>query len=131
MGETRYLKEAEKFEIQVYKKPKDIRALKKTHVSFSGSPKKHPYDPEKVILVADPYSTQNLYYEFNKNDISYVEELPNIVDREGQTVTMVRVWIEKMHFYRRYEYIRLLYQSLRFRHQLSTLDAPESMLCCL
>ncbi len=96
MPETVYLKEAEKFEIQAYKRPKDIKTLRKTHVSFSGSPKKHPYDSEKVILVADPYSAQNTYYEFYKDDISYVEELPNIVDLEGQTVTMVRVWIKKL-----------------------------------
>jgi inorganic pyrophosphatase len=96
MPETVYLKEAEKFEIQAYKRPKDIKSLRKTHVSFSGSPQKHPYDSEKVIIVADPYSTQNTYYEFYKDDISYVEELPNIVDLDGQTVTMVRIWIKKL-----------------------------------
>ena len=96
MSETVYLKEVEKFEIQTYERPKDIKTLRKTHVSFSGSPKKHPYDSEKVILVADPYSTQNTYYEFYKDDISYVEELPNIVDLDGQTVTMMRVWIKKL-----------------------------------
>jgi len=96
MPETRYLKEAEKFEIQAYKRPKDSKALRKTHVPFSGSPKRHPYDPDKVILVADPYSTQNIYYEFNKVDISYVEELPSIVNLEGETITMVRIWMKKM-----------------------------------
>ena len=96
MPETRYPKEAEKFEIQAYKRPKDGKAFRKTHVPFSGSPKRHPYDPEKVILIADPYNTQNLYYEFNKVDISYVEELPSIVNLEGETITMVRIWIKKM-----------------------------------
>jgi inorganic pyrophosphatase len=76
--------------------PKDIKTLRKTHVSFAGSPKMHPYDTEKVILVADPYSTQNTYYEFYKNDVSYVEEMPNIVDQDGQAVTMVRIWIKKL-----------------------------------
>jgi inorganic pyrophosphatase len=88
--------EAVKFEIQTYRRPKDSKALKKTHVAFSGSPQRHPYDPEKVILVADPYSTHNLFYEFHKVDIAYVEELASIVNLEGETVTMVRVWIKKM-----------------------------------
>jgi hypothetical protein len=91
-----YPQEAEKFQIQAYKKPKDIRLMRKTHVSFSGSPKKHPYDPERVILVADPFSTNNLFYEFNKEDISYVEELTSLVTEDGETIPMARVWVKKM-----------------------------------
>ncbi len=96
MGTDNYPQEAPKFQIQAYEKPKDIRLVRKTHVSFSGSPKKHPYDSEKVILVADPFSTSNLFYEFTKKDISYVEELPSLVNQEGETLTMVRVWVKKM-----------------------------------
>ena len=88
--------ESAKFQIQAYKKPKDIHVLRETHVSFSGSPQKHPYDPEKVILIADPFSSINAYYEFNKDDISYVEELPNIVNLDGEVITVVRVWVKKM-----------------------------------
>ena len=91
-----YPQESAKFQIQAYKKPKDIHVLRETHVSFSGSPQKHPYDSEKVIMIADPFSTNTLYYEFNKDDISYVEELPNIVNLDGDTMTMVRVWVKKM-----------------------------------
>ena len=85
-----------KFQIQAYKKPEDLRVLKETNVSFSGSPRKHPYDSDKVILIADPFSTNNLYYEFSKADISFVEELPNLVSLDGDTITLVRVWVKKM-----------------------------------
>lgn len=91
-----YPQEALKFQIQAYKKPKDLHVLRKTHVSFSGSPRKHPYNSNKVILIADPFSTNNLYYEFSKDDISYVEELPNLVDLDGSTFAMVRVWVKKL-----------------------------------
>jgi inorganic pyrophosphatase len=91
-----YPQEAVEFHIQAYKKPKNIHILKETHVPFSGSPKKHPYDSDKVILVADPFSTHTVYYEFNKDDISYLEELPNLVNLEGETITMVRIWVKKM-----------------------------------
>ena len=96
MATDNYPQEAPKFQIQAYEKPKDIRLMRKTHVSFSGSPKKHPYDSDQVILVADPFSTNNLFYEFTKEDISYVEELPNLVNQDGDTITMVRVWVKKM-----------------------------------
>lgn len=86
----------EKFEIDTYKRPKDFKELFKTHVPFSGSPQRHPYDPQKVILIADPYSTHTYYYEFNTGDISYLEELPSIVNSEGQSIIMVRVWVKKM-----------------------------------
>ena len=91
-----YPQEALKFQIQAYKKPKDLHVLRKTHVSFSGSPQKHPYDTKKVILVADPFSTNNLYYEFDKDDISYVEELPNLVNIDGSAIAVVRVWVKKL-----------------------------------
>jgi inorganic pyrophosphatase len=91
-----YPQEALKFEIQAYKTPKDLHVLRNTHVSFSGSPQKHPYDTDKVIIIADPFSTNNLYYEFNKNDISYVEELSNLVDIDGSAIAVVRVWVKKL-----------------------------------
>jgi inorganic pyrophosphatase len=91
-----YPQEAASFQIEAYKKPRDLHVLKKNHVSFTGSPKKHPYDSGKVILIADPFSSSNLYYEFNKDDISYVEELPNLVNLDGETIAVVRIWVKKL-----------------------------------
>jgi hypothetical protein len=86
----------EKFEIELYKTPKDKKSLAKSNVSFSGSPQKHPYDADKVILVVDPYCSNTFYYEFNKADITFVEELPNIVNLYGDVFPMVRIWVRKM-----------------------------------
>ena len=96
MSSANFPRKSQKFEIQAYKKPKDLRSIKKTHVSFSGSLRKHQYDPDKIILVPDPYSTHTFCYEFKIDDISYVDELPNLVNMEGETVTMARIWIKKM-----------------------------------
>jgi inorganic pyrophosphatase len=96
MSAPHFPQETKKFEVEAYRRPKNSKELRKTHVPFSGSPLKHPYDPEKVILVADPYSSHPFYYEFKSSDISYMEELPNIVDVEGETVTVVRIWVKKM-----------------------------------
>jgi inorganic pyrophosphatase len=93
---TTFLQQAKKFEIQTYKKkPGNLAELKKTHVPFAGSPLRHPDDSEKIFLVADPYSTNTFYYEFKVADISYMEEIPNIVNIEGETVPMVRIWVKK------------------------------------
>ena len=98
MGTKNFPQQVKKFEVEAYKKPKNLRdrELRKTHVAFSGSPLKHPYDPKKVILVPDPYGGNPFYYEFNNDDISYVEKLPSIVNADGETVNMVRFWVKKM-----------------------------------
>ncbi|OQX20859.1 MAG: inorganic pyrophosphatase Ppa [Desulfobacteraceae bacterium IS3] len=92
-----FLQEAKKFEIQIYrkKKPYNLEELKQNHVSFSGSPLRHPTDAEKIVLVADPYSGNAFYYEFKVSDISYMEELPNLVNPEGETIPMSRIWVKK------------------------------------
>jgi len=92
---TNLMQKVLKFEIQSYKKPTSVQDLRKSHVPFSGSPRKHPYDPDKVILVIDPYSTSSLFYEFNTADISYVEELPNLVNMDEEAVVMTRIWVKK------------------------------------
>ncbi len=96
MTSDSYPQEAVEFHIQAYKKPKNIHVLKESHVPFSGAPQKHPYDSTKVILVPDPFSTYTLYYEFNRADVSFLEELPNLVNLEGETISMVRLWVKKM-----------------------------------
>jgi inorganic pyrophosphatase len=98
LEEAKDLEKSHRFEIQAYKKPKNIKSLRETHVPFAGSPQKHPHDPKKVVLVADPYSTSPFYYEFRLKDIAYAEELPSLVDLEGNTLTMVRIWIQKGAF---------------------------------
>ncbi len=90
-----YLQEAHKFEIQAYQKPKDVRELKKTHVAFSGALRKHPHESAKIILVSDPFSSATFYYEFATDDISYAEEMPNLVTPEGEAIRMVRIWVKK------------------------------------
>jgi len=83
------------FEIQAYERPTDYGELRKTHVPFSGSPQKHPYDPEKVVLIIDPVGGNFSYYEFTADDISYAEELPSIVNLDGETIMMARIWVKK------------------------------------
>ena len=91
----KFLQQSKKFEIEAYKKPGDLKELRKTHVPFSGSPSIHPYDAQKVILVPDPYSTSPFYYEFKSEDIAFIERLPSIVTLDGDTLKMARLWVKK------------------------------------
>ena len=91
----KFLQKAETFELQQYDKPKNVEELRKEHVPFSGSPQKHPYDEEKVLLVSDPYSSNTSFFEFRADDIAFVEDQVNIVDIDGETIHMVRVWVKK------------------------------------
>jgi len=90
----KFLQEPKKFEIERVDPGKDSIDLKKNHVPFSGSPHKHPYDENKFILLVDPYHA-SLYYEFNNEDVDFVEELASIVNIQGEMVNMVLVWVKK------------------------------------
>jgi hypothetical protein len=96
MQTKNFPQKVKKFEMEAFERKKNSKELRKTHVPFSGSPLKHPYDPKKVILVPDPYGRNPFYYEFKRDDITYAEGLPNIVDVRGKTITMIRFWVKKM-----------------------------------
>jgi hypothetical protein len=49
MAIKNFPQEVKKFAIETYERPKNLKELRKTHVSFSGSPLKHPNDPNKII----------------------------------------------------------------------------------
>jgi hypothetical protein len=89
------IQKAEKFEIEKYQQPKDALSLSKTHVPFTGSPQKHPLDPEQILLIPDPYRDIGPYLEFSRKDITHVEKLATIVNMAGETVAMMRLWVKK------------------------------------
>ena len=62
---------------------------------FYGSPRNHPYDDDKIILIADPYSCNTIYYEFKNCDIAFIEEKPHIVNLDGDDIATVIVWVLK------------------------------------
>jgi inorganic pyrophosphatase len=95
MDTTGSIQKAMKFDIEKYAAPTDVRTLLRTHAPYTGSPQKHPLDRERIILIPDPYNAQSPYLEFDKNDVTHVEKLPNVVDLDGGTVTMARIWVKK------------------------------------
>jgi len=92
MSIKKYLKTEPLNEIIKYSSHKDYST---NGVAFTGAPKKHPFDKEKLILISDPFSTHTSFYEFNISDILHVDELSNLVTETGDALKTVRIWIRK------------------------------------
>lgn len=95
MPVTHFLQKTEKLELNCYREPHDINELRLEHVPFTGAVFKHPHDPEKIILVPDPFSPNTLYYEFRSSDVHYAEEMPNIGGLGGEVILVARIWVRK------------------------------------
>jgi hypothetical protein len=72
-------------------------------IAFTGTPKKHPYDEHRIVLVVDPFSSHTNFFEFNISDIAAVEEIPSLATEEGTNVKMVKVWVKKGSIGMKYE----------------------------
>ena len=81
--------------LQKYSAGVDRDELFARFVSFAGAPRKHPYDPNRILLVTDPFSMHTSFYEFESEDIVYAEEINTLVTPDGETVNMVRIWVRK------------------------------------
>ena len=68
--------------------------LEEVAVAFTGSIG-NSRDPDRVLLINDPFSQQGFFYEFRAADILYAEEQPSLTMPDGSTCTMVRLWIRK------------------------------------
>jgi len=95
MKTSKFLKKAKNFDLVKYQRPANYEELKQIHIPFSGSPRHHPHEQDKVILLVDPYANNFIYYEFKNDDIGFVENLPNIVSVDGEDVPMAMLWIKK------------------------------------
>ncbi len=85
-----YLESSPLYEISVYKK-----AVPQDAVPFIGSPRKHPYEKEKCILVHMRKNESPLIIEFKLADIINVEETKTEVDDTGKSLYLVRLWIRR------------------------------------
>ena len=88
MGNASYLESFPLFEIAKY-----AGAPPKDSTAFSGYPRKHPYDLDKLILVFDPLGKQPTLMEFKLTDVVYVEDLPSAVTESGEGVRLVKIWV--------------------------------------
>ena len=93
-----YLESEPFFEIQRY-----TSAPPQDAVAFVGTPRKHPYDDAKFILVGDPTLESPGVYEFLVGDVVHAEDLASPVTENGESYPRVRIWIRRGSVGIRYE----------------------------
>ncbi|HSV55692.1 MAG TPA: hypothetical protein VLH39_01105 [Magnetospirillaceae bacterium] len=93
-----YLDSEPFFEIQRY-----ISSPPQDAVVFTGTPRMHPYDDRKFILVGDPTADEPVIFEFLAGDIVHAEDLASPVTQSGETYPRVRLWIRRGSMGIRYE----------------------------
>ena len=64
-------------------------------VPFTGYPRAHPSDKNKIILVYDPLGDEPAVLEFKLEDILFVDEVPSAVTEDGEGVPLVKIWVRR------------------------------------
>jgi len=64
-------------------------------IPFTGYPRTHPSEKNKLILVYDPLGNEPVVLEFKLDDILFVEEVPSAVTEAGEGVPLVKLWIQR------------------------------------
>ena len=64
-------------------------------VPFTGYPRVHPSEKNKLILVNDPLGAEPTVLEFKLEDVLFVEEVPSAVTEAGEGVPLVKLWIKR------------------------------------
>jgi hypothetical protein len=67
----------------------------KDGVPFTGYPRQHPAEKNKLILVYDPLGANPAVIEFMLDDVLYVEEAHSAVTESGEGVILVKLWIRR------------------------------------
>ncbi|MBU0937267.1 MAG: hypothetical protein KKI09_04135 [Spirochaetes bacterium] len=110
MSISRYI-DSPFFEVQAYRSdpPQDA-------VSFIGSPRKHPYDDSKIILIMEESTSDSAILEFRTADVLGAQEMPSPVNAEGESYSLVRLWVRRKAVGIRYEPFEVD-EPLHFMHE--------------
>jgi hypothetical protein len=90
MGVLSYLKYLPLNEIAKY-----TEGPPKNGVPFTGYPKQHLVEKDKIILVYDPLGANPAIMEFKIDDVLFIEEVHSAVTESGEGVPLIKLWIRK------------------------------------
>jgi hypothetical protein len=76
--------------------------------AFVGGLRKHPYDPDKCLLMTAEqekphWLDEGVIIEFRIADVLAADELPSPVNEEGAARSLVRLWVKRGAIALRYE----------------------------
>jgi len=64
-------------------------------IPFTGYPRVHPSEKNKLILVYDPLGEEPVALEFKLEDILFVDEVPSAVTEAGEGIPMIKLWVRR------------------------------------
>ena len=67
----------------------------KDALPFTGYPRQHPTEKNKIILVYDPLGPAPTVMEFKIDDVLFAEEIPSAVTEDGEGVPLIKLWIRR------------------------------------
>jgi inorganic pyrophosphatase len=67
----------------------------KNGVPFTGYPRHHPLEKNKLILIYDPLGINPMVMEFRLEDVIFIEELHSAVTENGEGVPLIKLWIRR------------------------------------
>ena len=67
----------------------------KNALPFTGYPRQHPSEKNKLLLVYDPLGPAPTVMEFLLEDILFVEDIPSVVTEDGEGIPLVKLWIRR------------------------------------
>jgi hypothetical protein len=67
----------------------------KNALPFTGYPRQHPSEKNKVILFYDPLGSGPTILEFRLDDVLLIEELHSAVTESGEGVPLAKLWVRK------------------------------------
>jgi hypothetical protein len=67
----------------------------KNAVPFTGYPRSHPSEKNKIILVYDPLGVNPSLMEFKTADVLFVEDIPQAVTETGEGIPLVKIWVRR------------------------------------
>ena len=67
----------------------------KDALPFTGHPRQHPSEKNKLLFVHDPLGETPTLMEIKIEDILFAEEIPSAVTEDGEGIPLVKLWIRK------------------------------------
>jgi hypothetical protein len=81
--------------LPLYEIAKYTEGPPKNGVPFTGYPKQHPAEKDKIILIYDPLGANPIVMEFKIDDVLFIEEVHSAVTEAGEGVPLIKLWIRK------------------------------------
>ncbi len=60
---------------------------------ITGTPRRHPYDSDKILFLPDPLEQPRFFYEIRLADIVYAEEINRVATVDGESLEIIGLWI--------------------------------------